>query len=1071
MPSRVARRRGLTYALAAVLALGATLVGVQPAEAAHASYSAEVLASSPIAYYRLGEPSGTTMFDSSGYGVNGTYTGATLGGPGALAVDPDTSASFNGAGNGTSGIVSGISTYTLEAWVRRSNNADSGIVGQAGGSFLFVYSGQLAFGEGLDIMTGVGPILTPGDWWHVAATWDGTTARMYVNGSQVASNSVIPLGASSPSPLILGNGLAGDLDEVAYYQTALPANVIGRHWLVGHDGTPPDVTVTFPTNKAHVLLHQFTPSYSCVDPPGGVPPVASGIDTCVPAPGIHDLGPHLFSVTGTDNVGNATTSPSVALVVDPPRYGDFVLDSNPLAYYRLDQAVGSTTMVDSSGNGHDGILVNGAVTGSRRNAGVSCEKRPHPPRACEFANDPQGWSTHFGNRGYGYVNDIAAPKTAYTLEAWINPDDPNDASIMGQGGAGQLYLRNGRLALRQTQDDVVSPGPNIPVGDWTHVAATWNGSVTRLFVNGVQVASSNTANKPPSGFATVYVGYGEQAPPFRGSIDEAAYYPTALDTHTLRDHWMIGTAYDHPSLVAGNSPLNTAGPKTDPESPVNNGLYAPGKVPVADFECEDPDGPADIASCTATVDGNPIADGAPLPGSLGVHTFVVTAVDLGGNNYVHPHTYTVKTFADIYRTDNPIVYYRLGDPTGPLMADSSGNGRDGTYKNWQNSGPVGISGDGDRARSFNSFGKEGGYGYSNGASASPYQSTIEAWVNPDDLRDQSIGGLAWSDELYISDGKFVYRHLGDTVTADVGPTPGVFTQVVGVWDGAFLLIYVDGVLHGSGTPAAGLSSAGDGTFYVAFGTQETWFRGSLDEVAYYDIALTPARVYQHFLADPPPPEARPAGCPTCVGLRVSDARGDAGAGRLPAGRHPPPAHYSSDCAATCSPNPCLRTATSTAVARSASPSAADLRKRARSHLFGRFRSTLTSASEGLGRSSLRPEGGGMSDRNAVRRGSGLVLAFALVVHPRDRAARRRGPVGRVRRAATADGDQPAGVVPDVVGYRLARAKNSLAWSNCAVGTTRYRDAAPRMRGRVLAQSIAPGTIITSSRSVRLTVGS
>jgi hypothetical protein len=338
---------------------------------------------------------------------------------------------------------------------------------------------------------------------------------------------------------------------------------------------------------------------------------------------------------------------------------------------------------------------------------------------------------------------------------------------------------------------------------------------------------------------------------------------------------MVGTAYDHPSITAGNSPLNTAGPFTDPGAPKNNGLYAPGKVPAADFDCTDPDGPADIASCTATVDGNPIVDGAALPDSLGVHTFVVTATDLSGNTYVHTHTYTVETFADIYRADSPIAYYRLGD-TADVMADASGNGRDGEYKNRQQSGPIGISGDGDTARLF--WG-DSGYGFSNSVAAGRYQSTIEAWVNPDDARDQSIGGLSWSDELYVQGGKFVYRHLDDTVTADVGPTPGVFTQVVGVWDGAYLLIYVDGVLHGSGTPAAGVSSAGGGTFYVGFGTQEPWFKGALDEVAYYDVALTPARVYQHFLADPPPPVASApgeggTGClvPELRGLRLRVAK-------------------------------------------------------------------------------------------------------------------------------------------------------------------------------------------------------
>src|SRR4051812_1334419 len=54
-------------------------------------YSSAVLALSPIAYYRLGESSGTTAADSSGNGLNGTYNGGvTLGQPGGIFGDPDT---------------------------------------------------------------------------------------------------------------------------------------------------------------------------------------------------------------------------------------------------------------------------------------------------------------------------------------------------------------------------------------------------------------------------------------------------------------------------------------------------------------------------------------------------------------------------------------------------------------------------------------------------------------------------------------------------------------------------------------------------------------------------------------------------------------------------------------------------------------------------------------------------------------------------------------------------------------------------------------------------------------------
>jgi hypothetical protein len=329
-----------------------------------------------------------------------------------------------------------------------------------------------------------------------------------------------------------------------------------------------------------------------------------------------------------------------------------------------------------------------------------------------------------------------------------------------------------------------------------------------------------------------------------------AYYDRALSAHAFVDRHKIGVARDNPSLERGNSEFNTEGPSTDPVAPRNNGLYAPGKTPRASFTCSDPDdlpGDSDVATCTATVDGNPIADGAPLPDSIGTHVFVVTAIDKGGNEYVHPHTYMVKTFSQIYGHDLPLAYYRLGDGSGQPMVDASTNGHNGEYKNDQDSGPTGIAGDGDKARDF--FGA-GGYGFVNGIAAPRFQSTLEAWVKPFDGRNQSILGHGDAGEIYMRDGSFHFRHMGSTVTSSMPARPGEWQQVVGTWDGVEIRIFVDGIEAGKTEATKRPSSIS--TFYVGFGELAPWFRGAIDEVAYYGVALPAARVYQHWLADPPP---------------------------------------------------------------------------------------------------------------------------------------------------------------------------------------------------------------------------
>jgi|GEM_PF-2943209 len=618
-------------------------------------------------------------------------------------------------------------------------------------------------------------------------------------------------------------------------------------WMI--DQTDPTINIVSPGVRQRFVMGSGSKSYSCADPLHGGPPlVASGIQSCTDHGfSTAHLGNFRFQVDARDKAGNTSTD-ARAYAVDPPRYADLVNPRNPIAYYRLGDPLGSVPMADSSGNGRNGEFKNGIAL--RRPPAPNCHVRPHAPYTCDLTSDPQDWSAFFPARdGYGFTNNITAPQTAYTIEGWINRADAGDGSIMGQGGGGQLFVKNGKLALRQTQDTVYASGPTLTPGQWFHVAATWNGSLTRLYVNGQQVGSSSSANKPPSGSSTLYVGYGDQAPWFHGSLDEMAYYGTALPGSAFAARYEVGTAHDVPSPAPNGPPIQR--PSADIDSPNNNGLYAVTKLPPLDFHCEDLDGNATVATCTATVDGNPILDGANLPDTPGAHTVVVTAVDNDGLTRSHTHTYTIKSFEDIYNDDAPLAYYRLGDMTNGPMKDSGPSHRDGIYKNAQESGPVGISGDGDHARRF--FGSSG-YGYVNNITAPTTGSTIEAWVNPDDLREQSIVGHGDAGEIFIdTDGVLSFRHMGTTVRTSPAPAPGRFTQVVGVWDGVNIYLYVDGELRATAEATKRPSSVS--TFYVGYGEIKPWFKGSLDEVAYYGKALTPNRILEHFLADPPPPDS------------------------------------------------------------------------------------------------------------------------------------------------------------------------------------------------------------------------
>jgi hypothetical protein len=130
-------------------------------------------------------------------------------------------------------------------------------------------------------------------------------------------------------------------------------------------------------------------------------------------------------------------------------------------------------------------------------------------------------------------------------------------------------------------------------------------------------------------------------------------------------------------------------------------------------------------------------------------------------------------------------------------------------------------------------------------------------MSPYGDRDQSIVGHGDAGEIYIRDGYFHFRRMDTTVDSSIPVKPGKWQQVVGTWDGVDIKIYVDGQLAGTVESTRRPSSVS--TFYVGYGELAPWFRGTIDEVAYYGTALPAARVYQHFIADPPPGGQGPSG--------------------------------------------------------------------------------------------------------------------------------------------------------------------------------------------------------------------
>ena len=97
----------------------------------------------------------------------------------------------------------------------------------------------MQFGVRQRLQAPVGAVVA-GQTYHVVATYDGTTRRLYLNGVQVASAGLTGNPSSTTNNVYLGswNGsrelLAGTIDEAAVYNTVLSPARVAAHYNAGH---------------------------------------------------------------------------------------------------------------------------------------------------------------------------------------------------------------------------------------------------------------------------------------------------------------------------------------------------------------------------------------------------------------------------------------------------------------------------------------------------------------------------------------------------------------------------------------------------------------------------------------------------------------------------------------------------------------------------------------------------------------------------------------------------------------------------------------------------------------------
>jgi hypothetical protein len=134
--------------------------------------------------------------------------------------------------------------------------------------------------------------------------------------------------------------------------------------------------------------------------------------------------------------------------------------------------------------------------------------------------------------------------TAMTLEAWVFPTASGAGSwrnvLIKERANGEVYNLYSNTSsnvpevyvVRATQAGTplaTSGTAAVPLNAWTHLAATHNGTMVRLYVNGVQVGTRAVSGALLTSTGALRIGgnslWGEF---FQGRIDEVRIYNRAL---------------------------------------------------------------------------------------------------------------------------------------------------------------------------------------------------------------------------------------------------------------------------------------------------------------------------------------------------------------------------------------------------------------------------------------------------------------------------------------------------------------------------------------------------------------
>ncbi|MDT8304021.1 MAG: LamG domain-containing protein, partial [Sedimentisphaerales bacterium] len=221
--------------------------------------------------------------------------------------------------------------------------------------------------------------------------------------------------------------------------------------------------------------------------------------------------------------------------------GTSIADPHLAAWWKLDDE-GTGTVIDSSGNGHDGTIFGGAQ---------------FVPGMLGEALEFDGNNDYVNIDGYPGIVGDGTNTPAFSITAWIRKQGPlgGDGEIVGWGNSGTGNRVEFRFNSGNNRIRIESGGGNaqndteLTTDQWHHVALTVRENSTydsgvNFFLDGLDDTRPNTDPDPihPTGNNDVKIGlrYNEDGRLFTGLIDDVRIYDKKLTITEVQDIMTLG---------------------------------------------------------------------------------------------------------------------------------------------------------------------------------------------------------------------------------------------------------------------------------------------------------------------------------------------------------------------------------------------------------------------------------------------------------------------------------------------------------------------------------------------------